>query len=79
MYNAMEITLNDVLKDVHTLQVDCDFDGLMDWCDDYENGVIQELAMGLVNERYHDFVLDCLRYEYHKSVDLLELWDEMGL
>lgn len=79
MFNETMLTMNDILKDVHTLQLDCDFDGLMDWCDDYEHGVIQEITLPLVAERYHDFALEMLRHEYHKSVDLLELWDEMGL
>ncbi len=79
MFNEMAITLHDILGEVHSLQKSCDWDALNEWCEDYECGIVQEITLPLVPERYHDYVLECLRYEYHKSVDLLELWDEMGL
>lgn len=75
MYNETVMTLNDILGEVHKLQLSRDWDALCAWCEDYEEGVIQEITLPLVAPRYHDYVLECLRYEYHKSVDLLEEWD----
>ena len=76
MFNEYIMTMEDVLMGVRELQQNRDYEGLDQWCADYEEGVIQEITLPLVPTRYHDLCLEYLRYEYHKSVDLLELWDE---
>ena len=52
------------------------WDEINEWCDDYEDGIIQECVLPLVPERYHDIALEMLRNEYHKCCYTLDMMDE---
>lgn len=76
MFNEYAITMSDVLACIEDMRNRLDWDEINEWCEDYEEGIIQECVLPLVPSKYHDIALEMLRNEYHKCCYTLDMMDE---
>lgn len=76
MFNEYAMTMEFILDEIEAMCRRLDWDEINAWCDDYEDGTIQETVLGLVPSKYYDLAQEELRNAYHKCCYTLDMMDE---